>query len=188
MIHSATGMIQSVKDIEHWYATEDPWDYEHTLDDVKRRDILLSELPKRTYKRVLDVGCGHGFITRELPGKHIVGVDVSKSAIKQARKLGQPRHANTTIEYQVVDLFSLHNTFKPHSFDLILITGVLYPQYIGKANTLVYYIISRLLAPGGIVVTVHISDWYSARFPLLKLKEFYYPYRNFSHILEVYHS
>ena len=67
-----------------------------------------------------------------------------------------------------------------------MITGVLYPQYIGESKSLVYRIIDDLLAPDGILISVHINEWYSARFPYLRLKESYYSYREYTHLLETY--
>jgi len=81
-------MIQSLDEIEKWYKTKDPWQYETTKDDLLRKDILLSELPSQIYNHVLDIGCGHGYITRDLPGKKIIGVDISKEAIKQLQEMG----------------------------------------------------------------------------------------------------
>lgn len=126
-------MIQSVKDIDNWYRSDDPWNYENSLDDQKRTDILIHD---QSYEHVLDIGCGHGFITRNLPGKKIVGVDISALAIKQAKKLGKSKNSQTKIQYIQGDLFSLTTQLPNNKFDLIVITGVLYPQYIGHSQNL----------------------------------------------------
>lgn len=177
-------MLQPLKDIEAWYDQEDPWNYESSIDDLKRRDILLHELPDREFTSALDIGCGHGFITRELPAKKITGVDISHKAIKQAKQLTPKKKTN--ISYKQGDLFTLDLQFASQSFDLIVITGVLYPQYIGHANTLSYYHIDRLLRPSGILVSVHIDDWYTAQFPYLMLKQYFYNYLTYTHRLEIY--
>jgi len=182
-------MIQTQKDLEQWYDTTDPWNYENSLDDIKRRDILLAEIPNRTYDNVLDIGCGSGFVTRDLPGKHIFGVDLSAQAIKQAQKIGKRRNISKLgrpIKYSVADLFELQEHFPENFFDLIIMTGVLYPQYIGQSQTLVYHIIDSLLNKHGILVSVHINEWYKSQFPFLKLKEYMYKYLTFTHRLELY--
>ena len=173
-------MIQSLDEIEKWYKTKDPWQYETTKDDLLRKDILLSELPSQIYNHVLDIGCGHGFITRDLPGKKIIGVDISKEAIKQAK---QYKDENTT--FISASIFDLYDFFS-ESFDLIIITGMLYKQYIGNSLPLIYLIIDRLLSNTGILVSVQINSWYSAKFPYLLLSEFHYNYRTYIHKLEVY--
>ena len=70
--------------------------------------------------------------------------------------------------------------------DLIVITGVLYPQYIAESIRLVYVLIDRLLKPGGILVCSHIYEWYKVRFPYLTVSREYFAYREFSQVLEVY--
>ncbi|HEX7017307.1 MAG TPA: class I SAM-dependent methyltransferase [Patescibacteria group bacterium] len=177
-------MIQSPTELDHWYRQEDPWQYETTFDDLKRKNILLSELPTSKYGRVLDIGCGHGYVTRDLPGKKVVGVDVSEKAIAQAQRYARS-HRLKHHHYQTANLFKLTSTFQ-QPFDLIIITGVLYPQYIGQAHSLVYHVIDQLLEKSGILVSVHVDAWYKARFPYLLLKDHYYKYREYNHRLEVY--
>ncbi len=177
-------MIQSQDELNQWYQTEDPWNYETTVDDIKRCDMLLNTLPNRKFKNVLDIGCGHGYITRELPGENILGIDLSEAAIKQAKKLGIKKGKN--IQYQVGNFFNLLTLLENKKFDLIVITGVLYPQYIGKSFSLSYIIIEELLEKNGILASVHINEWYSAQFPYLKLEQKYYDYREFTHDLQVY--
>lgn len=179
-------MIQSQSDLERWYQAKDPWQYEANPEDSKRKQVLLSELPKRTYNRVLDIGCGHGFVTRDLPGKNIIGVDISQAAVDQGNAYAK-RHKLSHLKYEVGDLFTLDQQFD-QPFDLIIITGVLYPQYIGKAHPTIYRIIDRMLTPTGNLISVHVDEWYRARFPYLRTKEYFYPYREFQHRLEVYYK
>jgi len=150
------------------------------MDDRVRKSVLLSELPQRGYQNTLDIGCGQGFVTRDLPGEHILGVDISDEAINRARSIQDSR-----LEFKQLSLFELTNELDMQ-FDLIVITGVLYSQYIGRAHNLVYHVIDSILADNGILVSVHIDSWYSARFPYLMLKQHYYPYREYTHRLEVY--
>ena len=177
---TGTKMLQSLEDLEKWHDAVDPWGYETNPEDSKRKDILLSELPQKSYQRVLDIGCGHGFITRDLPGSEVLGVDISQESIKRARAFETDR-----IKFACSSLYDLHKNLHGQ-YDLILITGVLYPQYIGNSLTLVYSIIDKLLKENGILVTVHIDEWYKARFPYLLLNNYYYDYRQFTHRLEVY--
>lgn len=154
--------------------------YETYPDDLKRKDILLSEIPQKNYKSVLNIGCGQGFIIRNLPGEKIIGVDISFEAIKKAKKF-----ENERIKFIQSSIFELHKKFDK-KFDLIVITGVLYSQYIGNSLNLVYLIIDKLLTESGILVSVHINSQYRAKFPYLLLKDYYYPYRSYTHKLEVY--
>lgn len=178
---SSTNRLQELQDLEKWYENnDDPWNYETTPDDKKRIDILLSEIPDKQYKRVLDIGCGNGFVTKKLPGQFILGTDISEGAIRAAKKI-----ETDNLKFEKASLFGLDKQLEGQ-FDLIVITGVLYPQYIGNAHVTVYETIDRLLAKGGILVSVHIDEWYKAQFPYLKLNEIFYPYRDYNHRLEIY--
>jgi len=180
-------MIQTQSELDQWYDQDDPWDYENSLEDRKRKDILLHEIPEKAYLQTLDIGAGHGFITRDLPGKEVIGVDLAKKAIQQAKKARWNKPTKEKkFEFYVADLFQMPKEVLTKKFDLIVITGVLYPQYIGESHTLVYHIIDQLLNPNGILVSVHISEWYKARFPYLMLKEYHYPFLTYTHQLEVY--
>lgn len=173
-------MIQPLNKLEKWFSKKDPWGYETSQEDIKRKNILLSEIPERKYENVLDIGCGHGFITRELPGEKVTGIDISKKAIQQAKK-----NENRRLIFQCVTLFDLPQSLNSQ-YDLIIITGVLYPQYIGKSLNLVYSIISDILVDSGILITVHIDTWYTGRFPFLLMQEYLYDYHEYVHRLEVY--
>ena len=71
-------------------------------------------------------------------------------------------------------------------FDLVIITDVMYPQYIGNSLNLIYLIIDKILRKRGTLISVHINEWYKARFPYLLLREYFYNYREYTHRLEVY--
>lgn len=177
--------IQSNSELNDFYTKTDPWGYENNPEDQNRKAILMGELEKLpTPKRLLDIGCGHGFVTRNLPGDKVVGVDFSELAIKQADKNSKEPHIN----YFTADMFDLNRKLfeEPKGFDMIIITGVLYPQYIGQAKNIIYNTIDDLLSVGGYIISVHINQWYSCRFPYVKLKQLTYKYREFEHLLEVY--
>ncbi|MGO4319893.1 class I SAM-dependent methyltransferase, partial [Agrobacterium sp. MCAB5] len=134
-----------------FYTSSDPWNYDKTPDDQTRIEMLLSELPKQSYERVLDIGCGNGFLTAHLPGKEIIGVDVSEKALNWAQK----RCSDSRYSFRQAGIFDLHPE-QLGTFDLIVITGVLYPQYIGNALELTRLRIDSILRPSGILMHAHI--------------------------------
>ena len=172
--------MQRTSEIEDWYKEQDPWGYESNPEDARRRTILLSEVPSQDYKRVLDIGCGEGFITQALPGAEVLGIDISARAIERARRL-----ENQRVKFAQCSVFDAEQLLGG-SFDLIVVTGVLYEQYIGKALPLIYRILDQLLSTDGVLISVHIDAWYRARFPYLLLRQHFYPYREYTHRLEVY--
>lgn len=176
-----SGRLQPGDELDRWHADVDPWGYEQDPEDGRRKAMLLGAIPQREYRSVLDIGCGQGFVTRDLPGMHVTGVDVSAAAVAHAARLRSER-----LEFQVADIFTLPQDLGSRQFDLIIVTGVLYEQYIGRARTLVYLSVDRVLEPGGILISVHIDEWYTARFPYTLVAQQAYPYRQYHHRLEVY--
>jgi 2-polyprenyl-3-methyl-5-hydroxy-6-metoxy-1,4-benzoquinol methylase len=171
---------QSKEEIELSYARNDPWGYFRNPHDDMRKKILMATLAEYSLSRVLDVGCGNGFITQSIPAASIVGVDISQSAVDEARA-----RSTGSIDFRCSSLFDLPQQ-KLGSFDCVLITGVLYDHYIGKSLPLVYRIVDDYLSAGGILVSVHIEEWYFAKFPYAGIKRHRYRYREYTHLLEVY--
>lgn len=175
-------MVQSKEELESWYSKEDPWEYENNPQDTMRKARILSVIPQNSYENVLDIGSGNGFLTRDLPGKHIIGLEISEKAVEWARKTA-PAH----VTYRAGSLFDLQDLDLP-PMDLIVITGVLYPQYLGPANRLAILLIDQILKPGGILVTSHIYSWLKIRFPYYTISREYFAYREYSQVLEVYYK
>jgi 2-polyprenyl-3-methyl-5-hydroxy-6-metoxy-1,4-benzoquinol methylase len=173
-------MIQSKNELDDWYSTSDPWNYDQTKDDHLRKSRILAALPSLDYQTTLDIGCGNGFVTNDLPGQQVFGTDISEKAIEWASQKA-PAH----VKYLSASIFDLATIDLP-PMDLVVITGVLYSQYIGNSKQLIYILIDRLLKPGGILVCSHIYEWYKLRFPYLTVSREYFSYREYSQVLEVY--
>lgn len=105
----------------------------------------LAQLVFRGDERVLDVGCGDGYITRSiaarLPAGSIVGVDASPSMIQAARSRPDPPGAD--VRFEVGHVQSL--TFVD-DFDLVVSFNALHwvPDQIGALTA-----IGRALRPSG---------------------------------------
>ena len=173
-------MIQSKEELNDWYSQGDPWGYFDNPHDAMRKARILSTIPQLEYENVLDIGCGNGFLTNGLPGKKITGLEISEKAVQWANE-----HAAPNVHYRAGSLFDIPDLNLP-AMDLIVITGVLYPQYIAESHRLVYVLIDRLLKPSGILLCSHIYEWYKLRFPYLTISREYFAYREFSQVLEVY--
>jgi 2-polyprenyl-3-methyl-5-hydroxy-6-metoxy-1,4-benzoquinol methylase len=137
-------------------AETDPFGAELPQFRYQRRkyDCLLSMLPRRRYRNVLDVGCGLGAFTRRLApfSEAILGIDISEAAIAQARQrsLGRPN-----IRYAVGAV--LGAPAAEEKFDLIVLADVLYymdTRHEDGVESIAAGLASRLL-PDGLVLLVN---------------------------------
>jgi SAM-dependent methyltransferase len=142
---------------DHLYAgLNDPFGAELPQYRYQQRkyNSLLSMLPRRPYRNVLDVGCGLGTFTRKLApfAEHILGTDISTEAIGQARKLST-QYPN--IAYSSEDM--LDNPQREAAFDLIVLADTLY--YIDPLTDVGLKAIAgnlaMQLAPGGLLLLVN---------------------------------
>jgi cyclopropane fatty-acyl-phospholipid synthase-like methyltransferase len=137
-------------------ATHDP--YGATLPQFRyqrqKYETLVSMLPLRQYREVLDIGCGLGVFARSLAphAEQVLGIDISAEAVRGARLLSRD-HAN--IEYRQADLASFAG--EATRYDLIVLADTLY--YMTPLTDAVVDAIARqmagLLAPGGLLMLVN---------------------------------
>ena len=106
---------------------------------------LLSEKGLSPSARILDVGCGAGFISNALAeeGYDVTGIDLSGPSLETARR-HQPK--SKKIAYFQQD--ALHMDFMPESFDIVLMMDFL--EHVDRPAEAVTEG-SRLLKPGGII-------------------------------------
>ena len=177
--------LQTKSELDNFYKVSDPWAYFQHADDARRRNELLAVLPKRQWGRVLDIGCGNGFITLTLPGRAIVGVDFSAEAVRWARDAAAKQADQERFRFEVGSLLDPELVKLGH-FDLVVVTGVLYEQYVGKAWAFVRWILDQLTQEGSIVATCHIREWIRMRPPYSLIDMTMYPYREYTHQLEIF--
>jgi SAM-dependent methyltransferase len=115
------------------WARGDPWDIESSAYERDRCVQLLKMIEDRRYARVLEIGCGAGYLTRLLAplADHIVALDISQTAIDRARALGA---GQADIDFRVANIMD----YKPQAdgpWDLIVFSdtmcylGWLYPFF-----------------------------------------------------------
>lgn len=178
-------LLQDHDDLEGFWAEPDPWGYDSTSDDELRVARLLSALPARPYERTLDIGCGNGFLTCRLPGREVVGLDVSANALGWARERADATGEPGRFSFREGSVLAL-DPAELGAFDLIVITGVLYPQYVGHAFSTVVEMVRGVAASGAICASVQIDEWFPSRFPFVTLTLSVDPYREYTHRLEVF--
>ncbi len=179
MSSSSQNKIQSADELNQHYSAEDPWEYESNPHDAVRIQRFKRLIAGRRFRRALDIGCGNGFLTREIPAAEVMGIDLSTAAIEIARsKLPDPR-----FQFDSLSVFDAHSRTLGQ-FDLVVITGVLYPQYIGGAYRLIDANLRSLLCPGGRLIHCHIFEWLRYTPTLNLLSRETYQYRDYTHVLE----
>jgi SAM-dependent methyltransferase len=111
----------------------DPWDFESSAYERDRCVQLLKMLEGRRYPRVLEIGCGAGYLTRLLAphADQIVALDISQTAIERAGGLSA---GQTGVDFRVANIMD----YKPQidgPWDLIVFSdticylGWLYPFF-----------------------------------------------------------
>ena len=150
--------------LEAIYAADpDPWcsaspQYKY---QSRKYEVLVSLLPKRPYRRALDLGCGTGILSGVLVeiADQVLGVDISPSAVALARV----RHADcANLTFAAHDLLTLPASFDG-AFDLVVVADVLY--YLSPLDDALLQSLSariaRLLSPHGICL---LANHYVLRF------------------------
>ena len=103
--------MQSKDELERFYDKYDPWGYETNMDDIERKQKIINLLGDTFYERVLDIGCGHGFVTKDIKSAVIEGIELSDNAASHL-----PSH--------------IKRVFEPSGqYDLVMATGIMYQQY-----------------------------------------------------------
>jgi predicted TPR repeat methyltransferase len=111
----------------------DPWDFESSAYERDRCVHLLKMLAGQRYTRVLEIGCGAGYLTRLLAphADQLVALDISQTAIERARALSTRQ---TGVDFRVANIME----YKPQAdspWDLIIFSdtmcylGWLYPFF-----------------------------------------------------------
>jgi SAM-dependent methyltransferase len=111
----------------------DPWDLENSVYERDRCVQLVKMIEGRRYPRVLEIGCGAGYLTRMLAAHadHIVALDISQTAIDRARSLSA---SQTHVDFRTGNVME----YKPQvdgPWDLVVFTeticylGWLYPMF-----------------------------------------------------------
>ncbi len=142
---------------DHLYATtRDPFGVELPQYRYQQRKYacLLSMLPQRRYRNILDVGCGLGTFTRKLApfGEQVLGTDISGEAVSQARRLSVSHPNITYAQRNMLDAPPTES-----EFDLIIIADTLYyvnPRTPVALKTLARAFTSKL-TPGGLILIVN---------------------------------
>jgi len=128
-----------------------------TPDMSRQRNATLQRLNLKPGERVVDVGCGPGFLCETMaeavgPTGHVVGIDISNDLIDFATR----RKNSDRIDYRVGDATAL--PVGDSQFDVVVSTQVI--EYIADADVALREI-ARVLRPGGraFIVDTDFDSW-----------------------------
>jgi ubiquinone/menaquinone biosynthesis C-methylase UbiE len=133
----------------HWDRRADTFDdaIDHGLGSDEQRQAwldLLSRLAGRAPRRVLDVGCGTGFLALRFAelGHTVTGIDLSPQMIDRARRKAD--QASLQIDFRVGDAAALDDPNE--SYDLVTARHVIWNLPNPERGVAEWV---RVLAPGG---------------------------------------
>lgn len=132
--------------------------YTEVIKDDEQRNLLLEMVDGRSYKRILDIGTGTGYLAfplaRAYPYALVCGIDIARGIVEENQRRVRESCLNNLI-FQTFD--GITYPFGEKSFDLI-VSRYAFHHFLnpGSAVEQIY----RLLTPGGRVL---ISDPMRAR-------------------------
>jgi SAM-dependent methyltransferase len=134
----------------------DPWKVRQRWYEQRKRSVLLACLPDQRYRRAYEPACGNGELTAALAqrAEYLAASDMSPEAVRLTQQRLQREHASDASRVAVECQQLPQDWPKDASFDLIVISEMLY--YLQEQDLL------RLrqrcvdsLSPGGTLVLCH---------------------------------
>jgi 2-polyprenyl-3-methyl-5-hydroxy-6-metoxy-1,4-benzoquinol methylase len=128
--------------IEH--GAGDVWNWEGPAGQLRwKRRVRMLTRDLRTGMRVLELGCGTAYFTRELAetGAAITAIDISPELLEAARA----RCPADNVKFEVQNAYELSHA--DASFDSVVGSSVLHHLELGRAISEIY----RVLKPGGMI-------------------------------------
>lgn len=128
-----------------------------TPDMVRQRDATLQRLHLKPGERVIDIGCGPGFLCKSMAAAvgaagRVIGIDISEDLIDFATN----HQDSDCIEYRVGNATAL--PVESAQFDVAVSTQVI--EYVADADAALHEI-ARVVRPGGraFIVDTDFDSW-----------------------------
>jgi len=133
-----------------WGLGDDPWDHGTRWYEARKYGLTVAALPRASYRRGFEPGCGAGFLTMRLAARvqHLVAME------RSPRGADATRRRCATMANVDVRLGQVPASWPAGAFELIVLSEVLY--YLDDAD--LDEVLARTadsLEAGGHVVAVH---------------------------------
>ena len=139
-------------------SAEDPWKYQDSWYEQRKRSLTLAALPEQKYDAGLEVGCSIGTLSAELAGRcgKFLAVDASGTAVaRAAERLARFPGAEAR-------QLTLPEQWPAANFDLIVVSEMGYYLAAAELEELITRIAASL-TPGGTLLLCHwrhpVSGW-----------------------------
>jgi SAM-dependent methyltransferase len=165
---------------DRMYATDpDPWRYTTSRYELRKYAATLSALPRARFGSVFEMGCSIGVLTRMLASRcrFLLGVDTSEIALQSARSRCRDMRA---IRLQRM---RLPREWPSQTFDLILLSEVLYFQSWSDGRTTARKTLRHLRANGVVVLVNWLGETGTARSGEIAAEQFIQQTRRSLHVV-----
>ena len=146
----ATASVGASAFEEYFRSHDDPWGFETSWYEERKRQTLLAALPHRRFSHALELGCATGVLTAQLAARAdtVLGIDISATALERAQ---QRKDAGADVRFE---RRTLPHEWPHGRFDLVVLSELGY--YWSPADLdLARRRIASTLTDGGVLVACH---------------------------------
>lgn len=121
--------------------------FQHIVGGVKARRLFVeNDVRLQANQKILDIGCGPGYLIDFLPDADYTGIDIDVNYIKTAKE----RYPNDTFYCTAVEDFNLE---APNTFDVVIAAGVIHHLTDSQTSRL-FELAKKALKPNGRLITL----------------------------------
>lgn len=121
--------------------------YQYIVGGVRARRLFIeNDVSVKANQKILDIGCGPGYLIDFLPKVDYTGIDIDSNYIKTAKE----RYKDKTFHCTSIEAFNLEAL---HTFDIVITAGVIHHLDDAQALTL-FELAKKALKPNGRLVTL----------------------------------
>ncbi|OIQ17376.1 trans-aconitate 2-methyltransferase [Lacinutrix sp. MedPE-SW] len=121
--------------------------FQHIVGGVKARRLFVkNDVRLQANQKILDIGCGPGYLIDFLPDADYTGIDIDANYIKTAKE----RYPNDTFYCTAVEDFNLE---APNTFDVVIAAGVIHHLTDAQTSRL-FELAKKALKPNGRLITL----------------------------------